>query len=95
MTKGDIMYGDINVTLVKARKQRGTNKVIDFDRHNYRMNKIVFTMHNGKVIQKAGVLNERIQRNLPHHFQNHEVTQITFLQGDKVGETAYDIEKLI
>ena len=95
MIQGDIFYGDINITLVKVKKQRGTNKVINIDRHNFRMNRLVFTMHDGKVVMGAGHAKERIKRKLPHHLQNYDITNVTYLGGEKVGETQYDISDVL
>jgi hypothetical protein len=95
MTKGDIYYGDVNVTLVKAIKKRGSNQTMEFDRVNFRIEKIVFTMYQGEIFTKHELLHERLKRKIPHHLQNHEITNVTMLGGEKVGETSYDITDLI
>ena len=94
MIKGEIYYGDLNLTLVKEKKQRGTGKIIGLDRHNFKVNRLVFTVHAGKVVNTANV-EDRVKRKLPPHLQSYDVTMMTFVDGVRVGETSYDITTFI
>ena len=95
MIKGEIYYGDISVHLSKSKLQRGTNKVIDIETHNYKMDKMLATMYNGNVLLNVGHGLERIKRNLPPHLQSYDVTRVDLIKGEKLSDTQYDIEPFI
>ena len=94
MIRGEIYYGDINLTLIKHKRRKVDNKILSTDTTTYKTTRCVFTTHQGQIVKMEHTVN-RLHRKLPHHLQNHEIKEMTFVGGEKVGETQYDITPFI
>ena len=88
--KGDIHYGALSVSMIKRRK--GDSKILQ--RQPLKVERIVFTTHEGNVVVHD-LLMDRVLRRIPKQYNSWEVESIKYVEGDKVGETQYHIDKFL